>query len=67
MSYEPSQDTLEALEVLREAVAKALERKRRLGQYAVIWEDGQLVYLGGKPGDNGQVREDSADYGEREG
>ncbi|OOC09079.1 hypothetical protein [Thioalkalivibrio halophilus] len=34
-----------ALMALRKAVAKALERKRRLGQYAVVWRDGQMVRL----------------------
>ncbi len=34
-----------ALDILRRAVAKALERKRRLGQYAVIWRDGRAVRL----------------------
>lgn len=31
---------------LRRAVAEALERKRKLGQYAVFWRDGRLVYEG---------------------
>jgi len=35
----------QALEALRRAVANALERKRRLGQYAVVWRDGQTVRL----------------------
>ena len=35
----------EALEALRRAVTEALDRKRRLGQYAVIWRDGQVVRL----------------------
>lgn len=30
------------LECLDQAIEKALDRKRRLGQYAVIWEDGQI-------------------------
>ena len=34
-----------ALMALRAAVANALERKRRLGQYAVVWRDGQTVRL----------------------
>ena len=34
-----------ALDVLRSAVAEALERKRRLGEYAVIWKDGRVVRL----------------------
>ena len=32
-----------ALDSLRQAVAEALERKRLLGQYAVIWQDGRPV------------------------
>lgn len=39
-------DTQEMLDSLRTAVADTLERKRRLGQYAVIWQDGKPVLLG---------------------
>ena len=35
----------QAVDALRDAVAEALERKRRLGQYAVIWRDGRVVRL----------------------
>lgn len=35
----------QTLDILRHAVAVALERKRRLGQYAVIWRDGKVVRL----------------------
>lgn len=35
----------QALDALRNAVAEALERKRRLGQYAVIWRDGRAVRI----------------------
>jgi hypothetical protein len=35
-----------ALHALRQAVADALERKRRLGQYAVFWRDGRVVCIG---------------------
>jgi hypothetical protein len=35
-------------------VAEALERKRKLGQYAVVWREGRVVCLGpdapGTPG-----------------
>lgn len=31
---------------LKKAVANALEKKRRLGQYMVAWENGQLIYKG---------------------
>ncbi|WP_444679105.1 hypothetical protein [Halomonas sp. E19] len=34
------------LDSLRTAVADTLERKRRLGQYAVIWQDGKPVLVG---------------------
>lgn len=32
-----------ALDALRVAVKQALERKWRLGQYAVFWRDGRVV------------------------
>lgn len=35
----------QAKEVLRRAVAEALERKRRLGQYAVIFQNGKPVRI----------------------
>jgi len=34
-----------AKEVLAKAVAEALERKRRLGQYAVVYENGRPVRI----------------------
>ena len=37
-----------ALDALRSAVAEALDRKRRLGQYAVIWRDGRAVRIEGE-------------------
>lgn len=40
-----SRDDQRALDALRTAVTEALERKRRLGQYAVIWQDGKVVRL----------------------
>jgi hypothetical protein len=36
-------------EALRRAVAVALERKRRLGQYAVIFQNGHLVHIEPEP------------------
>lgn len=36
----------EALAALQWAVTRALERKRRLGQYAVFWEDGRVIFDG---------------------
>lgn len=60
----PSPAALIALECLQRAVAKALEHKRRLGQYAVMWVDNAPVLIGddapdvilpegAKPGDKG--------------
>ena len=40
-----SAEDQQALDALRSAVAEALDRKRRLGQYAVIWRDGQAVRI----------------------
>jgi hypothetical protein len=34
------------LDALKRAVAEALERKRKLGQYAVFWRDGRVVCIG---------------------
>lgn len=42
-------DDRQMLASLQAAVREALERKRRLGQYAVVWEDGHPVYLGPNP------------------
>lgn len=39
-------DTQQMLDSLRTAVAETLERKRRLGQYAVLWQDGKPVLIG---------------------
>jgi hypothetical protein len=41
-----SADTQAMLESLRLAVHNALERKRRLGQYAVIWQDNAPLLIG---------------------
>lgn len=35
-----------ALDALKRAVAEALERKRRLGQYAVVWREDRAVCIG---------------------
>ncbi len=48
MSYEvkePSADATETLAALRRAVKNTLERKQRLGQYAVVWRDGKPALL----------------------
>ena len=33
------------LDVLKRAVAEALERKRKLGQYTVVWREGRVVCI----------------------
>jgi hypothetical protein len=45
---EPDAASLQTLAVLRKAVAEALDRKRRLGQYAVFWQDGKVVRVEAK-------------------
>jgi hypothetical protein len=45
MMQTPEYET-KALDALTRAVAGALERKRRLGQYAVVWRDDQPVCIG---------------------
>lgn len=52
-----SPDTQEMLDSLRTAVADALERKRRLGQYAVFWQDGKPVFVGEDAPDNASDRQ----------
>lgn len=42
----PTAEAQAMLKALQDAVAKTLENKRRLGQYAVVWEDGRPVKVG---------------------
>ena len=42
----PSSEGQRQLETLRQAVSKTLEKKRRLGLYAVIWRDGKPIIAG---------------------
>jgi hypothetical protein len=42
---ELSPEAQRSLEALQAAVREALERKRRLGQYAVVWRNGRIEYL----------------------
>ncbi len=41
-----SPDVLIILDSLKKAVAEALDRKQRLGQYAVVWRDGKPAFIG---------------------
>ncbi|MBE0472550.1 MAG: hypothetical protein IBX55_23965 [Methyloprofundus sp.] len=42
----PSKKSLLMLNALKNAVNNELEKKRRLGQYAVLWENDQIIYTG---------------------
>lgn len=42
----PSPEGQKQLEALRLAVDKTLDKKRRLGQYAVTWKDGKPIIAG---------------------
>lgn len=42
----PSPQAQAMLQALRKAVAKDLEKKRRLGHYAVVWQNGRIVQSG---------------------
>jgi len=50
----PSQQSQLILNALKNAANNELEKKRRLGQYAVLWENGQIVYKGEDAPVNGQ-------------
>lgn len=56
-------DTQKMLDSLRSAVSETLERKRRLGQYAVIWQDGKPVLVGE---DAPNAQETSSEHQDRE-
>lgn len=40
----PSEESLMILAALRTAVTKDLDKKKKLGQYAVFWENGEIVF-----------------------
>lgn len=42
----PSAKAQEELAALKKAVTQALDRKKRLGQYAVVWKDDKPVTIG---------------------
>lgn len=42
----PSKEDQEILNSLQKAITQALEKKRRLGQYAVVWRNGRPVIIG---------------------
>ncbi|BBL73687.1 hypothetical protein MishRS11D_07850 [Methylomagnum ishizawai] len=42
----PSDESLVILESLKKAVHKALDQKKRLGHYAVVWKDNKPMLIG---------------------
>ena len=42
----PSEHSRQLLEALGQSVAKALDTKRRLGHYAVTWQNGKPLLVG---------------------
>jgi hypothetical protein len=44
---QPSADVQRTWDILKEVAASTLERKRRLGESAVIWQDGRVVITEG--------------------
>lgn len=42
----PSAKSQRVLETLKKVSEETLERKRRLGHYAVLWKDGKIVLEG---------------------
>ena len=58
----PSPDTQIMLDVLTTAVAKALDKKKRLGQYAVIWVNDKPLVVG----DDAPVLANDPDYQARQ-
>ncbi|MCX7111418.1 MAG: hypothetical protein NTX45_15085 [Proteobacteria bacterium] len=48
ISLEDSAKGQAALNALQRAVAKALDKKQRLGQYAVVWQDDKPMIIKGE-------------------
>ncbi|MEM9153352.1 MAG: hypothetical protein AAGB19_23260 [Cyanobacteria bacterium P01_F01_bin.3] len=40
------EDTQKILDMLKQVAAETLEKKRRLGQYVVVWRDGKATAVG---------------------
>ncbi len=53
---QPSLESQEMLKVLQQAVAEALDKKRRLGQYAVVWKEGKPVWVADVTRDTNFIR-----------
>ncbi len=46
LSKKPSSKSVEILNTLRTVAKETLEKKKRLGQYAVIWDNNKPVLIG---------------------
>ena len=46
LTKKPTARSIEILNILRTVAAETLEKKRRLGQYAVIWDNNKPVLIG---------------------
>ena len=42
----PSKHSVLVLNALKQATSNEIEKKRRLGQYVVLWENDAIVYKG---------------------
>ena len=40
------EDTQKILDILKQVATETLEKKRRLGQYVVVWRDGKATAIG---------------------
>ena len=45
-NHTPSLDSQIMLDTLKIAVDKALDKKKRLGQYAVVWSENKPAFIG---------------------
>lgn len=52
-----SREGQRVLESLQKAVKQTLEKKKRLGQYAVIWHDGKPIITGDDAPENAERAE----------
>ncbi len=59
---QPSPLAEKAIASMKKSVAKALDRKQRLGQYAVVWRNGKVIRLQSDEIKSLAVAEGSADY-----
>lgn len=58
---EPSQETQRTWAILKQVSTTTLERKRRLGEYAVVWESGRPIFTEGDAPQPNAVDRDNGD------